>query len=282
MLGHALVSFLSAADGLLVRGTRRPGRPGAIGLDAEDGIESLRRALLAAGPPTLVVNGIGVRADRIREDDPASVDRAREVNGRFPNRLAVVAEELGLRVIHASTDGVFAAAAGRCFEETPVHPSDVYGRTKILGEAASPRVLNLRCSLVGPDRVGGRGIFEWLRRQPRGSRVTGFVDQLWNGVTTTQFADLCRLLAVPQRFDDVRAEGSVHHFCPNRTVTKHELLLLFRDALGSDVEVVAGRSGAPSNRELGTRLHGLTSLLGADQPMESAIRKMALDLGGAS
>jgi dTDP-4-dehydrorhamnose reductase len=280
MLGHALVSALSR--GFEVRGTRRPDRAGAIALDAEEGIEPLRRALAAAGCPVLAINAIGIRADRIREDEPASVRRALEVNARFPHALAMVAEELGVRVIHVSTDGVFAANAGRCFEDTPKSAEDTYGRAKSQGEAASPRVLNVRCSLVGPDAVGGRGLFEWFRRQPRGSRVTGYTDQLWNGVTTAQFAELCRLLAAPEQFDAVRAEAPVHHFCPNRTVTKHELLLLFRGALGADVDIAAETSGAPSRRELGTRLRSLPSLLGADQPMESAIRRMVMDLGGAS
>jgi dTDP-4-dehydrorhamnose reductase len=282
MLGHALFSALSAAAGFEVQGTRRPGRPGAIGLDAEEGTLPLRRALLAAGPPGFVVNAIGLRADLVRDGEPDSERRADAVNTRFPNTLARVAEELGLRVIHVSTDGVFAATAGRCLEETPISARDVYGRTKRLGEAVSPRVLNVRCSLVGPDVAGGRGLFEWFRRQPAGSRVTGFTDQLWNGVSTAQFADLCRVLAEPQRFDTARAEGPVHHFCPNRTVTKYELLQLFRGALGSDVEVDAGASRAPSNRELGTRLQSLTSLLGTDQPMESAIRRMVMDQDGAA
>ena len=281
MLGHALVSILSATSGFLVQGTRRPGRPGATSLDAEEGTIPLRRALQAAGP-ALVVNAIGLRADLIREGESDSVRRAEAVNARFPNTLARVSEELGLRVIHVSTDGVFAPTAGRCLEDTPVSATDVYGRTKSLGEAVSPRVLNVRCSLVGPDGAGGRGLFEWFRRQPKGARVTGFTDQLWNGVSTRQLADLCRVLAGPQRFDAARAEGPVHHFCPNRTVTKHELLLSFRDVLGSEVEVVAGQSGAPSNRELGTRLLSLPSLLGTDQPMESAIGRMALDQDGAA
>jgi dTDP-4-dehydrorhamnose reductase len=281
MLGHAVFLHLSRPGGFLVRGTRRDGGP-AAGLDAEAGTEALRRALVAGGPPAFVVNAIGIRADRIREDEPASVSRALEVNARFPNALALVAEELGLRVIHVSTDGVFAANAGRCFEDTPVGPSDVYGRSKSLGEAVSPRVVNVRCSLVGPDRAGGRGLFEWFRRQAPGSRVTGFADQLWNGVSTGQLAELCHILAAPGRFDAVRAEGPIHHFCPNRTVTKHELLGMFRDALGAEVEVVAGPSRAPSNRELGTRLRSLPSLMGADQPMELAVRRMVMDLGGAS
>jgi dTDP-4-dehydrorhamnose reductase len=163
-----------------------------------------------------------------------------------------------------------------------VSASDVYGETKGRGEAASPRVLNLRCSFVGPDPEGGRGLFEWFRRRPEGSRVTGFVDQRWNGVTTAQLADLTGLLVLPATFDAVRAEGPVHHFCPNRSLSKHDLLLLFKEALRSDVEVVAGRSRAPSSRELGTRLRSLPTLMGRDLPMESAVRRMVMDLGNVS
>jgi len=282
LLGHALFASLSAAPGFEVWGTRRRGRAGGIGLEAEEGKDALRRAVAAAGPPAFVVNAIGLRADRIDEDDPASVRSAVRVNAQFPNDLALVAEEMSLRVIHVSTDAVFAPNAGRCLEDTPVSAADVYGETKGRGEAASPQVLNLRCSFVGPDPEGGRGLFEWFRRQPKGSRVTGFVDQRWNGVTTAQLADLTRLLALPATFDAVRAEGPVHHFCPNRSLSKHELLLLFKEALRSDVEVVAGTSRAPSNRELGTRLRSLPALMGRDLEMESALRRMVMALGGVS
>jgi dTDP-4-dehydrorhamnose reductase len=282
MLGRTVYATLSADPRFEVRGTRRPGRPGGIALDAEEGIESLRRAVADAGPPALVINAIGLRADRIREDDPASVRVAARVNSEFPRELATVAEETGMRVVHVSTDGVFAPSAGCCFEDTPASATDVYGRTKSGGEASSPRVVNLRCSLVGPDPAGGRGLFEWFRRRPPGSRVTGFVDQRWNGVTTAQLAEVCRLLAVPATFDAVRAEGALHHFCPNRGLSKHELLVLFKEALGSDVVVVPGESGAPSSRELGTRRRSLPALVGRDLPMESAVRRMVRDLGDAA
>lgn len=99
MLGQTVFAALEAARGFEVRGTRRPGQAGGIGLDAEEGRDSLRRAVAAAGPPAFVVNAIGLRADRIREDDPASVRSALRVNAQFPQDLAAVAEETGTRVI---------------------------------------------------------------------------------------------------------------------------------------------------------------------------------------
>ena len=59
-----------------------------------------------------VVNAIGVIKPRIDEADPASVERAMEVNGRFPHELAEAAGARGARVIHVTTDGVFSGRAG--------------------------------------------------------------------------------------------------------------------------------------------------------------------------
>ncbi|MBI3565129.1 MAG: sugar nucleotide-binding protein, partial [Elusimicrobia bacterium] len=274
MLGGMLWSRLSGAPGWRVRRSQRrdPRAPGYF--DALAPGEGLDALLAADGGTDFVLNAIGLTKPEIREDDADSRRAAEAVNAELPRRLAAAAARAGARVIHLSTDGVFSGKAGPYDEGSVADPEDLYGRTKLAGEIADPRVLTLRCSIVGPDPEKGRGLFEWFRRLPSGSRAKGYTDQLWNGVTTPQVADLCRRIVDGGLFDTLTAVAPVRHFCPNRPVTKHELLRLFASALGSGVAVDPAESGVRLDRTLRSRWSDLNELAGAPRDMADAVTEM--------
>src|ERR1051326_8334103 len=81
-----------------------------------------------------VVNCIGILKGALDEHDGESVARAIRVNALFPHELA--ASLPNTRILHLSTDGVFSGAQDRPYVETdPTDCSDVYGKTKALGES---------------------------------------------------------------------------------------------------------------------------------------------------
>jgi dTDP-4-dehydrorhamnose reductase len=150
-----------------------------------------------------------------------------------------------------STDGVFAGARIEPYREID-HPdcTNHYGRTKALGECPAANALNIRCSIVGRDPVEGKGLLEWLLRQPNAGEALGFQDHLWNGVTTLQFAQLCEAIIENDAFDRIRDIFHVHHFCPNPITTKYELLCAWRDLMGMQVTVRRANSVAPAKGRL--------------------------------
>jgi dTDP-4-dehydrorhamnose reductase len=216
MLGRAVAAELRAA-GLAVLA------PGRADFDA-------RRDDPAALPRTdWVVNAIGVLRSRIDEADPASVRAAFEVNAAFPRRLAA----MGARIVHITTDAVFAGAGGAPYDERAPHDGvDAYARSKSEGEVDAPHVVNLRCSIVGPEAPPGRSLLAWLLSQPRGARVDGYANHRWNGLTNLHLARLIRAsLATPL--------PNVLHAVPADAVTKAELLSLLARAFGrEDLEIV--------------------------------------------
>jgi dTDP-4-dehydrorhamnose reductase len=188
--------------------------------------------------PDYAINCIGILNSQIDPSDCRSLTQAIEVNSRFPHQLALATAESATRVIHISTDGVFSGLKNGPYEESdPADAIDDYGRTKALGECRRGHVLNLRCSIVGRDPARGRGLLEWLLRVPDGERVDGYVDQMWNGVTTRQLGRFCVDMIQGESFDSIREEGHVLHFCPNPAITKYELLKLWRDLAGKDVTI---------------------------------------------
>lgn len=198
-----------------------------------------------------IVNCIGILKPAVKEHDAASLTRAIRVNALFPHQLAQLAPES--RILHLSTDGVFSGTLDRPYVETDATDCpDAYGKTKALGECPAVNVLNLRCSIIGPDAAFGKGLVEWVLRARDGEELTGYEDHLWNGVTTRQFGELCRRIIESGAFDRIRAEAGVHHFGPNPPLTKYDLLCLIRDAAARPIGIRRSRSGSPVTRTLGT------------------------------
>jgi len=281
MLGQMVDHVLSDSKKIVVNHTCRRQEATAFHFDVEAGVDCLRQIMEQNGPFDYIVNCIGILSSMINETDSQSVRRAIHLNARFPHDLSVLAGETGARVIHISTDGVFARNAGICLEDTPLDCHDIYGKTKSLGEVIAPCFLTFRCSIIGPNPMKKRGLMEWFLNQPQSTEVYGYTDQMWNGVTTLQFAKLCRKLIEEDLFDQVRLESPVHHFCPNEAVSKHELLQLFQGTFRPDVTVKPAKSrDAPIARILDTRYQSLRRLFGYGLPMLSGIKELSREMKG--
>jgi dTDP-4-dehydrorhamnose reductase len=269
MLGREIMHALRQAGVDAVPAGRAP-RLGWIRFDAErdDPAELLR------GRPQLVVNCAGVLATDLRLD-PGAGARAEAVNARFPPALAHAAGAAGARLIHISTDAVFRADVGRCFEDDDADAEDVYGLTKRRGEPDAPNALTLRFSFVGLDPARRRGLLEWLLAQAPRAEVDGYLDQVWNGLVSTQAASICAALAEPALFERARGASAVLHLFEDPPLTKHALVELAADAFSLDVDLVARPSGRPSTRILGSRYDVLHEHLESVASRAAALRALA-------
>jgi dTDP-4-dehydrorhamnose reductase len=258
MLGSMVVDYLAQSGGLdLVATTRKPEHvdrlraavPGVrwVGLDAERaGADEVAAAL---GDAQWVVNAIGVIKPYIKDDNAAQVERATRVNALFPHLLAGAAKASGCRVLQIATDCVYSGQKGRYAEPDPHDALDVYGKTKSLGEVYSPAVHHLRCSIIGPEPFASVSLLHWFIRQPRGAGVNGYTNHLWNGVTTLQFARLCR---------GAMADGGLQlphaqHVVPTGSLSKADMLRCFAREYGrGDVTITPGEAKVVIDRTLST------------------------------
>jgi dTDP-4-dehydrorhamnose reductase len=176
------------------------------------------------------INCIGIIKPHIKEEDPESITRAVRINAEFPQQLGNLYYDQCMKTknIHASTDCVFSgdihskrSGIGYCECDNP-DPTDVYGRTKLLGEC--PQSMNLRTSLIGPELHDPKqSLLEWYLRQPINTPVDGFVTHDWNGCTTLQWAKMVYQIIC----DDLWAPGTFH--IGGEITNKAELLQLIRD-----------------------------------------------------
>lgn len=232
MLGSVVLDWMQRDPSLAIHATCREPRQSAQ-------IRALYPAVTVQlcdverdGPPELdgidwVINAIGVIKPYIRDDNRAEVERALHVNSLMPVRLAERAERSGSRVIQIATDCVYSGRDGG-YTETALHDAtDVYGKSKSIGEVISPNVVHLRCSIIGPELNGHRSLLDWFLGQPRDARVNGYRNHAWNGVTTLHFARLCAGI-----IHESRQLTHVQHVVPGNDIAKSDLLLCFAQDFG--------------------------------------------------
>ncbi len=109
------------------------------------------------------------------------------LNGYLPHYLVEITKDNKTKVIHMSTDCVFAGNDGPYYEDTLPNGATFYDRSKAMGEINNDKDLTFRNSIVGPDiKVSGIGLFNWFMAQE--GPIGGFTGAIWTGVTTYTLA----------------------------------------------------------------------------------------------
>lgn len=226
MAGHILVDYFRRQGRHSVFYTTRDHRdPHGLIMDAADCVAVEK--LVEAVRPDVIVNAIGVLNQFAEQDKIA----AYHINGFLPHRLARAADIAGARLIHISTDCVFSGTRGGYREDDEPDGTSVYALTKALGEVRAPGHVTIRTSIIGPEiRPGGIGLMLWFMNSK--GTVSGYRRVLWNGVTTLELAKAVDALL------DSPLSGLIHLAYPE-PISKHDLLLLFREIWGrTDIAVV--------------------------------------------
>ena len=280
MLGQMVKRVLSREKNHMIKSTHYKKLPGYLHFEiGKNKINSLEEIIQQNKSFDYIINCVGILNSRINENDQESVQSAIKVNALFPHELAKLTNKLGIRVIQISTDGVFSINGRLCMEDSPRNCHDVYGWTKALGEVISPNFLNLRCSIIGPSPNSQKGLLEWFLSQPKKSIINGFTLQRWTGITTLQFANLSKLLINDNYFDVVREESPIHHFCPNKTLSKYKLLKLLKENFRRDILVRPSANPAYRvSRILKTKFTSIDNLFGYDNSMQKAIKELVLEI----
>jgi dTDP-4-dehydrorhamnose reductase len=245
MLGSMLVRVLAARPDLDVVGSVRAGSEGRPAFEVGRG--SLEE-LLTSVRCDWVLNAAGVLDRHINGSDPASVASAIAVNAEFPNRLAA-ATRGAQRVINFTTDGVFSGRRGPYDERSEQDAAGIYARSKGLGEVQAAHVVNLRCSIIGPEEPPAVSLLGWALSQPQGAKITGFTNQQWNGLTTFHLAKICVAVVL----GEVTGLPPTLHVVPDDAVSKAELLRHSVESFGRSDLTVSPRAAAEAlDRRLGT------------------------------
>lgn len=163
----------------------------------------------------VVINAIGVLNQNAEDHKSMAV----MLNGYLPHFIADTLRNSKTKLIHMSTDCVFAGNTGPYYEDSFPDGKIFYDRSKAIGEVNDDKNLTFRNSIVGPDcNEKGIGLFNWFMKQE--GPINGFTGAIWTGVTT---------LTLAKAMDQALKENltGLYNLVNNESINKFDLCGLF-------------------------------------------------------
>lgn len=173
------------------------------------------QSMLLEGKYDVIINCIGI-LNQTAEENHAN---ALYLNSYLPHFIADTIKDRKTKLIHMSTDCVFAGNTGPYYEKSLRDGATFYDRSKALGEVEDNKNLTFRNSIIGPDmNENGIGLFNWFMKQK--GTINGFTGALWTGVTT---------LTLAKAMEKAMEENlcGLYNLVNNVVISKYDLLVLF-------------------------------------------------------
>lgn len=171
-----------------------------------------------------LINCVGIIKPYIDKDMKDSV----YVNSLFPHKLANFCESRNIKMLHITTDCVFTGKEGKYTEDSLHDCTDIYGKSKSLGEPKNCMVI--RTSIIGEEIHKNASLIEWVKSM-KNKKVNGFTNHLWNGVTTKHYAEICEKIILQDMY-----EKSLFHVHSD-DVTKLEMLKMISSKFHLNLEI---------------------------------------------
>lgn len=157
-------------------------------LDLEDADRFI--AQLDEIAPDLVVHAAGLTSVDRCEEDPAE---ARHVNAELARNVAEAVARKSIKLVHVSSDHLFAGTRSGYREDDPPEPLNEYARSKLLAEEwvlrADPNALVLRTNFFGWGHAGRQSFSDWIIAGLRaGKTLTMFDDVFFTPILADDLA----------------------------------------------------------------------------------------------
>ena len=219
----------------------------------QDNVQKLKKFIKK---DTIIVNCIGVIKPNIDENNTKSILNAVKINSIFPYNLNNEFVKKN-KIYQIATDCVYDGSNKFYFENSPHNPLDVYGKTKSLGEVQNKNFFNIRASIIGKEIKNYKSLYDWFQKQNINSKVNGFTNHLWNGITTKAFGNI--LISI---IDNRITLPNKIHICPKNIVTKYDLLKLFSNKNpNKNIIINPVKAKVKINRTLSTDYKKLNNLI---------------------
>ncbi|EKO3537311.1 SDR family oxidoreductase [Vibrio fluvialis] len=202
MLGYSIFSNLSESPELEVFGTVRslegldkyfPTFDKLINnVDVRD-FKTLENALDRV-KPNVVINCIGlIKQHEVSKQHVEAI----EINALLPHKIAQLCDSIGAKLIHFSTDCVFDGKVGNYLENDLPTATDLYGRSKCLGEVDYGNHVTLRTSIIGHELRSSVSLVDWFLSQS--DPVKGFSKAVFSGLPTAYIAKVLEEYVLPNK-----------------------------------------------------------------------------------
>lgn len=176
---------------------------------------------LDATRPFLVVNAAAYTAVDLAESEP---DSAFAVNRDGPANLAALCSEVGIPLVHISTDYVFNGEKGSAYlESDPISALGVYGKSKATGEEAVRNHLREHIILRTSWLYGVHGanfVKTMLRLAKQEETLRVVADQFGCPTFAADLAEAVLMIAACYRDGGETAWGT-YHYCGEGSTSWH-------------------------------------------------------------
>lgn len=181
--------------------------------------------------PDVVINCVGIIKQLAEAKDPiVSI----KINALLPHQIANICDKTGCRLIQISTDCVFDGKKGSYSESDVSNATDLYGRTKYLGEVVErPHCVTLRTSMVGRELYTSSGLVEWFLSN-KGGKVKGFKKAIYTGFTTIALAAIIN--DIIKNHPDM---SGLYHVS-SVPISKYDFICQLRNVMGLDITIERG------------------------------------------
>jgi dTDP-4-dehydrorhamnose reductase len=236
MLGSTLLRYLLEQNDVVAMGSVRTASAPSIfspklqraiycGIDAGDSV--CLQHVLTVTAPDVVINCIGLIKQLPSAHDPIS---AIKINALLPHQLVKMCAAQNARLIHISTDCVFSGRKGLYRESDIPDATDLYGRTKLMGEIDYGNALTLRTSIIGPELHSNSSLLDWFLSQT--GSVKGFTKAVFSGLPTVEMARVIADYVIPRP----TLTGLYH--VASQPINKHALLSLIAQIYQKNIDIV--------------------------------------------
>tara|TARA_B100000886_G_scaffold324732_1_gene269662 strand:- start:6380 stop:7252 length:873 start_codon:yes stop_codon:yes gene_type:complete len=183
--------------------------------------------------PDILINCLGI-TNKQNLVNSNQIENIININSVLPHRLQRICSDLDARLIHLSTDCIFSGSRGLYSEYDIPDPTDIYGRSKLLGELDLENTLTIRKSVIGHELVSKKGLLEWFLNQNRS--VQGYKNVIFSGLTVLELAKVIDKYIFPR--SDLKGILNIS----GESISKFDLLKIISDIYNKSIEIIPNQS----------------------------------------
>jgi dTDP-4-dehydrorhamnose reductase len=233
MLGYSLFKNLSQEKNLRVFGTVRSlkkiekfyGEEEKRSLFLFDalGDEKNFTGLLQKIKPNYVLNCIGAISQK--DIDTKIMTK---LNTCLPHQISKACDLVETKLIHFSTDCVFTGSKGNYSELDIPDASDIYGKSKFLGEVSYNNHLTIRTSIIGHELLTNVNLIDWFLSQEE--TINGYSKAIFSGLPCYYIAEI-----LTKYIFNNKVKGLFH--LSTQPISKFDLLKKISQIYGKEIPI---------------------------------------------
>lgn len=187
--------------------------------------------------PDYVINCIGLVKQLAEADNPLVT---LPINSLLPHQLAQLCTLNSAKLLQISTDCVFSGNKGNYIEEDISDATDLYGKSKFIGELNYAHTVTVRTSIVGHELQSKHSLVDWFLSQKETCK--GYSKAIFSGLPTITLAEIIHDHIIPNS-----QLSGVYHVA-SAPISKFDLLSLIaqqydqKTIITEDSSIVIDRS----------------------------------------